>query len=533
MSTDAAIARRAFRQLRVGALVCALAFGLSVASSATTYASSFPTQASRDQLAATTSGDAGFAILLGPIDAIDTVGGYTAYKSFVFLTTIGAIWAALAATRVLRGEEDAGRWQLVLAGRTRPARATLATLAALAVAVGVIFAGTLACTLLAGRDPDVGFGLGESALYAASLAVAPAVFAAAGAVASQLGRTRRVSSAVALAAVAAAFVVRMVADAGPGTRWLLWATPFGWTERIRPFTDDDPRPLLVAVVAVVGLAGAAAALAARRDVGDGTFASTDAAPLRPFGLGSPLGLAVRLERATLAGWLVGLAAAGLVLGVLSEITTRPTPDSVGEMLDRFALDGTFTRQYLGISFLLVASLVALLAASQVGAAAEEEDTGRIVHALVGTTGRTAWFAGRLALAAAAVVAASVVGGLATWVGARSQGVPVGLGELVGAGLNVAPSGLVALGIGAVALALVPAAAGRVVYAVVAWSVIADVVGALVSGTAWLAKVSLFHTLALAPAQDVDPATVAVTLLVALALNAAATVTFARRDLAPG
>ena len=69
-------------------------------------------------------------MLLGPVSAIDTVGGYTVYKGFVFLTTIGAIWALLAATRLLRGEEDAGRWQLVLAGSTRAARATAATLVA-------------------------------------------------------------------------------------------------------------------------------------------------------------------------------------------------------------------------------------------------------------------------------------------------------------------------------------------------------------------------------------------------------------------
>jgi ABC-2 type transport system permease protein len=60
----------------------------------------------------------------------------------VFLTTIGAIGGLLAATRLLRGEEDSGRWQLVLAGGTRASRATLATLAALGAAIAVIFGGT-------------------------------------------------------------------------------------------------------------------------------------------------------------------------------------------------------------------------------------------------------------------------------------------------------------------------------------------------------------------------------------------------------
>ena len=144
---EAAIARRAFRQVWKGAAVWAVAFGATVAATALSYVNSFPDQASRDQLAASTSGDAGISILLGPVSAIDTVGGYTVYKCFVFLTTIGAIWGLLAATRLLRGEEDAGRWSLVLAGATRAPRATGATLAALGVAVAVVFGGTALCTL--------------------------------------------------------------------------------------------------------------------------------------------------------------------------------------------------------------------------------------------------------------------------------------------------------------------------------------------------------------------------------------------------
>ncbi|HEY5155533.1 MAG TPA: hypothetical protein VIJ47_12405, partial [Acidimicrobiales bacterium] len=129
---DAAIAARSFHQVWIGATACAVGFGLTVAATAVSYVSTFPTEASRQQLAAVTGTDSGLAVLLGPITGVGTVGGYTVYKIFLFLTTVGALWALLAATRLLRGEEDAGRWQLVLAGGTRPARATLATLAALA-----------------------------------------------------------------------------------------------------------------------------------------------------------------------------------------------------------------------------------------------------------------------------------------------------------------------------------------------------------------------------------------------------------------
>jgi ABC-2 type transport system permease protein len=530
VSTDAAIARRGFRQVWIGATVCAVVFGLSAWSSAVTYASTFPTEASRLQIAATTSADKGLAVLLGPISGIDTVGGYTVYKVFVFLTSVGAVWAVLAATRVLRGQEDAGRWQLMLSGDTRPARATTATLLALGAAVGIIFLGTTALVLIAAGDPDLGLGRGEAVLYGLSLTVAPAVFVAVGAVTSQLGRTRRTATGLGIAVFAVAFVVRMVADTGPGTAWLRWATPFGWVELMRPFTANDAWPLVPAGVTVVVLGGLAVVLAGRRDAGDGLLASRDVSRPRPFGLGSVLGLSARLELPVLAAWCLGAVGGALMFGIVAKLTTASIPQSMTDILDRLGVEGSFADQYLGVAFLLLAAVIALLPASQVGAASAEETSGRLVHVLSRPPRRASWFAGRLALTAAATAVAGLAAGIATYVGARSQGVDLSFTSVVGAGLNVVPSALVALGIGAVVLAVAPRAASATVYAVVIWSVLIDLVGTLVGSADWLGRISLFHYMALAPSQPVELRTVAITLGVAGALCGAATVVFDRRDL---
>ncbi len=530
---DSAIGRRAFRQLWIGATVCALGFGLTVVATATSYVSTFPTAASREQLVVVTSGDAGLSVLLGPITEVGTVGGYTVYKIFVFLTTVGALWALLAATRLLRGEEDAGRWQLVLAGATRPARATAATLAALGAAVAVVFLGTAVLTFAAGRNPDVGFGLGESVIYGLSLTVAPAVFAAVGAFTSQLGRTRRLATGLGMAVFGVTFVVRMVGDAGPNERWMLWLTPFGWTELMRPFTVNDPWPLVPAALTVALLALGATALASRRDAGDGVITGRDVATLRPRGLGSAFGLSARLELPVLAAWCLGAVATAAVLGIIAVMTTAAIPSSMRDTLDKFGVQGSFTNQYFGVAFLFVATVVALLPASQVAAACDEEMSGRLVNVLSRTTTRGAWFAGRLALSAAAVVSAAVVAGFAAWASARTQGVDVALRPLLGAGLNVIPTALVTLGIGAVMLSLAPRAAAGTVYGVVIWSITAYLLGSLVPGLGWIDKVSLIHYMALAPAEGASATTVGVTLGVAAVLCGSALALFTRRDVRAG
>ena len=529
MNTDVAIARRAFTELWIGATAWGVVFGATVAASALSYVGSFPTEASRHQLAVTTRGNAGLAVLLGPVSSIETVGGYTVYKCFVFLTTIGAIWAMLAATRLLRREEDTGRWSLLLAGRTTASRATAASLSALGAAVTVLFCATTLITLLAGRDANVGFGAAETVLYGLSIAVAPAVFGAVGALTSQLGRTRRVATGLGSGVFGVAFVLRMIADSGPHTRWLLWATPFGWTELMRPFTHNDPWPLVPAGASVLGLCVAAIVLAPRRDVGQGVLASRDVSTLRPFGLRSPFGCAVRLELPVVAAWLAGAAAAGFAFGMIVKVSTGSVPASLTHTLEKFGVTGTVADQYLGVAFLLVATVVALLPAGQIGAASDEETSGRLVNVLAQPTNRAMLLGGRLVFGAAAIVAAGLLAGTAAWLGARTQGVDLHFTTIVGAGLNVVPTALVAMGIGAVLLSGAPRRAAGGVYTVVVWSLLVDLLGSIVAKLHWLEHLSLFHYMALAPARRTDLRTITITLAVVIVLCVVAMILFARRD----
>jgi ABC-2 type transport system permease protein len=148
-------------------------------------------------------------------------------------------------------------------------------------------------------------------------------------------------------------------------------------------------------------------------------------------------------------------------------------------------------------------------------------------------GRRTTLASRLLLAAVGVVVAGVLAGLASWAGAATQGLDVGLGSMLVAGLNAVPTALVALGIGAVARVVAPRRAAAAVFAVVIWSSLVDLVGPVVPGLGGLERVSLFHTMARAPAEDPDPLTIVLTLLVALVLVVVAIALFDRRDVETG
>ena len=252
-------------------------------------------------------------------------------------------------------------------------------------------------------------------------------------------------------------------------------------------------------------------------------------PVRQFGLRSPLRFALRLELPVIVAWMAGIVAAGLAFGIVGKVAIGSVPKSMTDLLNKFGVQGTFLREYLGVAFLMIAAIVACLPASQIGAVAEEETTGRMVNVLAQPTRRAALFAGRIGIGASAVVVAGVLAGATTWLGAKSQGIDPGFGSMLRAGANVIPTALLVLGIGAVVCAFAPRATTAAVYGVVAFSFVIDLLSSLVGRTKWLEHLSLFHYMALAPAASTDTTTVAVTLALAVALIVGATFVFTRRD----
>ena len=142
----------------------------------------------------------------------------------------------LAATRLLRGEEDAGRWELVLCGQTTRRAAAAQALLGLGSGLVALFIVTALVTVLTGLSSKVHFGIGESVFFALALVCSAAVFLAVGALTSQLAATRRQAAAYAAYFLGACYALRMVADSGIGLDGLRWATPLGWVELLQPLS---------------------------------------------------------------------------------------------------------------------------------------------------------------------------------------------------------------------------------------------------------------------------------------------------------
>lgn len=473
------------------------------------------------------AGNPAIRTLFGEPVALDTAGGFTVWRTGAALGVLLGVWALLTATRLLRGEEDAGRWTLLASGPVR-AGAMALRVVLVVVAVPVVAGAGAAAALLVAGEPG-----GGALVHGAGLALTGAFYAAVGALAAQVFPRRAAAAGAATAVLAAGLLSRMVGDGLPELGWLRWLSPFGLTAVAAPFHADRVVPLVV-------LAGAAAAavalvplLADRRDVGEGYVRPGRRRRPRLALLGSPTAFAARGAAGPLLGWSVGVGAYFLLVGLLTVSLTGFLADnaSFADLAAQAGFAGLDRDAgYAATLFALLALPVGAFATARIGALAADEAARRLALLLAGPLTRTRLLVAHAGVAAVAAAALTVVAGTAFWTGAAAAGSPLTLGAALAGALNTLPVALLALGAAVLAIGWVPRATVAVGAVPVVggffWHVIAGSTGA----PRWVADVSPFAHLAAVPAVPASVLATVVMLLVAAAATGVGLVGYRRRDL---
>lgn len=529
-SAAVAVVGRSWRSGRTVALAWGAVFGTVVASSALGYRSAYPSAADRAALARSLGGNVGLRAMFGAPRQLDGIAGFTAWRSLTLLGVLGAVWSLLATTRLLRGEEEGGRWELLVATGTDARRATVATCTGMAASIAEIWVVATAGGLAAGQV--AGFGLPAAMFFALALVAPAAVAVGVGALCSQLATSRRRAATLGAATLGAAFVLRMLADSVASLRWMRWTTPFGWVELLHPLTGSSPAPLLLLGALTATMLGAGAVLAGRRDLGRGVLGEGAVRAERLGGLDRAIGLSARLALGSAVAWTIGAGLGAFALGLVARSAGDAAARSpvMQDAVARMGGSGDGARAYLGIAFMTIDALIALQAAGAVAAIHDEETSGRLDGLLVRHVARTRWLGGRIAIALVACTTTAGVCGLAAWCGGALTGADVPARALVAAGLNAVPAAAVVLGAGVATHGLLPRAAPVLGHLLIAWSFVVEMIGAVLNVDRRVLDTSLFHHLAPSPAAAPRLGTSAVLLGLAVLGWVIGVVAFARRDL---
>ncbi|WP_422769793.1 hypothetical protein ACN28C_24085 [Plantactinospora sp. WMMC1484] len=516
----------ALRQVRRGAvIVVVLVAGMS-AMVAATYAGTVGDALDAAALAALAENPA-IRTLFGTPVALDQAGGFTVWRTGTVLGVLLGIWGLLAATRTMRGEEDAGRWDLLAAGRL-PVAAIVTRHATVLAAVPLVAGLATAGALTAAGTPPHG-----ALLHGAGLALLGVYFVAAGALAAQLFPTRGAASGAAMALLGTGLLARMLGDGVDALGWLRWLSPFGLVALVQPYAANRLLPLAVLAAVAAGLLGAALVATRHRDLRGGWFVAPAGRPPRLWLLGSLPGFAARRLAGPLLGWAIGIAGYALLIGVVAVSITSFLADNTrfAELAAAAGFGGLGSVEgYVATMYALLAIPIGAFVAVRIGALAADETDRRLALLYAQPVTRHRLLTAELAVTVAGAVLLALAAGLASWAGAARVGAPLGLGAALAGTANVLPVALLSLGAAVLALGWLPRVVTLVGVLPTAggflWQVLADSTGA----PAWVGRLSPFAHLAPVPDRSPDGGAATLMLAVATALVLLGILGYRRRDL---
>jgi len=356
----------------------------------------FPTQADRDAYAVVANTPA-VAALTGLPYGASTLGGILNIKLWMTVAIALAFAVIFLVSRNGRAEEEAGRTELLrggVLGRHAYSMANWIVAGAFSVVVG------LACAIAA-----IGQGLPTDGALAmgASFTGVGLVFVGVAAVAGQLAQTSRGANGLASIVLAAAYLIRAAADLqaeGDTTSPISWLSPLGWGQQMRSYAQNNWGPLAVSVGSAVVLVVIALALERRRDVGAGMLPDRQGPRTASALLRTPVGLTVRLQRASLIGWTVGVLIGAVFFGTVATA-----------MADLFTADNPIAEAFtggqsnlldglLGVFAIANVLLIVAFALQSADSVRTEERSGRAELAWSRAISRVRWALSRLVLPAA-------------------------------------------------------------------------------------------------------------------------------------
>ncbi len=374
------LVRAYLRRSRWGLLTWVLGLGLLPALMAVSTRVGYPTQADRDAFATESTANAAELALRGPIFQ-SSVGGLVAWTIASSGSLVGAVVALVFIVRYLRSDEQAGRLELLFAGRLTRAdqvRAALLVIGGAGVAVGLVaFVGLLATGMPAAGSALLGLVLAASILF----------FTGIGAVCAQLASDPGVAGRASAVVLGVFFLIAAIGDNLRSP--LVWLSPFGWARHAQAFVANRFWVPLIPLLLSVALGWLGLRLNRLRDYASGTFRGRNGPATAPGWIGSPLALALRLQRSTLIGWVAALGFLGAMMGsVLATLDQQLAGTAFEDFARRHG--GAIGEVFFQFVLYVLAQIAAAAALAAVLTLRADEASGLAEPVLAQPVTRTRW-----------------------------------------------------------------------------------------------------------------------------------------------
>lgn len=460
------------------------------------------------------------ASLVGLISNLEPLGAKVWVKLWMFIVMMLGIGMVFIVTRNLRGDEDAGRGELI---RSRPLgiHANHAVVLIISLLLCVLCgAGSALVAIVIGMDASGTMG---SWVFGVSIGAVGVLGVGIASLSNQVFPSSSAANGMGVGVFGLLYAIRMMGDLKYS--WLVWVSPLGWAEKMDPW-GDNRMWLLAPIAAVAAICVALGwAVETRRDYEGSPFTVRSGRAAAKRWQTSVVGLAVRLQRVSLVLCAIAVAIFAAMFGSITK-----------SMVDMIGSSGLHIPTSSGaktvVALLLCVMAVAISAFTVQSAQTMilDETHGLLEVQLAGGVSRIGWIVRRMAVTAVGTVLLLVVCGLclgvsyAAAVSDFSQVWPV-----VGASAAYLPSLLIVLGVVVAGFGLWPRAAIAVswVFMVIPWFLL--IVGITLHLPDWVMRYFPFTSMESVPAADVNWKVMALQTAVGLALVVAGFIGFRRRD----
>jgi ABC-2 type transport system permease protein len=486
----------------------------------------YPTEQERQGRARLMENPAALAFR-GPGHGLDdyTYGAILSHEMMGFATIAVALMSIFLVVRHTRSEEERGRLELIRAavvGRHAAPAAALAVVIGANVLIAALF--TLLLPVIPGD-----YSVAGSIAFGLALSSVGIVFAGVAAVTSQLSEYGRGASSMAGLVLGVTFLLRAIGDVQENV--LSWLSPIGWAQATRAFVDERWWPLLLSGVLTIALFRMAFALIDRRDVASGIMSQKPGRANASGFIQHPIGFALRQQRGSLIGWIIGLTVVGVGFGALAADVEEFIADNP-QLEDYLAIaEGvTLLESFLGLLILVMSFLATGFAIQATLRARTEETEGRVEPLLATALARPRWMGSYLLVAmfGSALILLAGAGSLGATaaINQRDSGLLV---ASLGAALAYVPVLWLLIGLAALLFGFLPRAIA-LPWLLLIYGIFVGIFGELVQIPDWMFDLSPYEHVPELPGGELTLLPIAITMVLAALLIIVGLVGFRRRDL---
>jgi ABC-2 type transport system permease protein len=406
-----------------------------------------------------------YAWLAAPVD-IASPGGYATWKYGLTILII-AIWPLLACSRLLRGEEERGSFDVLLSLPRGRIRIVLEKMAAVWTAL-LLMAVLIGLLTFAGAGyAKADFGLSESLLFGLNLALISGFFGSLALLISQFTQERGTASGLTGALLIVFIVLDMVHRVIPNTEWISRFSPvyyYNLSKPLIPSYGTNVGAMLLLLALSVVLIGASLAIFARRDIGGVALPALQrsrravplarALPVNAWSLRSIYTRSLAMVIAPACWWTLGIVAFAawmIVVVKQTEAALRPIYQS-SPLLKIFISkvgggDVNMNDAILSALFILLPLFLMAFAITQASRWSADEENGQQELVLATPQSRLMVILARFGALTTVMIIIGLLALAASALAASSAGLALDQGNLVAATLSIIPLGLLMAALG--------------------------------------------------------------------------------------